>query len=227
MRIHPAFAILAFAVVALGVVSCTEGATNNVPVQQVTTTNPGVLGLTGSSATLTSAGATSGFTASESGYTGALTATSANCAGVATFSPASGTGPSAVFTVTAVANGTCQITVKDASGQAAVFNITVAIAGTTPGALGVSTSSVAFTAAGAVQSFSATEAGYSGALTASNGAPSCAGIATFSPASGTGPTAVFNVTAVAAGTCQIKVSDTNGQSTAVTVTVTTTSGTVT
>jgi len=86
--------------------------------------------------------------------------------------------------------------------------------------------SVAMTKAGQNGTFTVQENGYTGTLTASNGSPSCAGIATFAPASGTGPTATFTITAVAAGICQIKVQDTNSQTVAVSVTVTTTSGSV-
>ena len=83
------------------------------------------------------------------------------------------------------------------------------------------------TKAGQTGTITVTENGYAGALTASNGNPSCAGIATFTPASGTGPSATFTVTAAAAGICQIKVQDTNGQTVAVSVTVTTTTGSIT
>jgi hypothetical protein len=89
-----------------------------------------------------------------------------------------------------------------------------------------STSTVAMTRAGQAGTFTVTENGYTGALTASNGTPTCSGIATFAPASGTGPSATFTVTAVAAGICQIKVQDTNSQTVAVSVTVTTTTGNV-
>jgi len=85
---------------------------------------------------------------------------------------------------------------------------------------------VGMTKAGQNGTFTVSENGYSGTLTASNGSPSCSGIATFAPASGTGPTATFTITAVAAGICQIKVQDTNGQTVAASVTVTTTTGNV-
>ena len=87
-------------------------------------------------------------------------------------------------------------------------------------------SSVAMTKAGQTGTFTVSENGYTGTLTASNGSPSCAGIATFTPASGTGPSATFTITAVAAGICQIKVQDTNSQTVAASVTVTTTTGNV-
>jgi hypothetical protein len=129
MRINPAFAVLAFTVAALGVASCTSGSTNSVPIQQITvvvTPTPAVPILTPSagSVSFTTAGAISGFTVTENGYAGALTATS-NCAGIATFTPSSGTGPTASFSVTSVAAGTCQITVKDASNNATAVTVVV------------------------------------------------------------------------------------------------------
>ncbi len=180
------------------------------------------------SLTLTGAGATGGFTASETGYAGTITAANGTptCAGIATFSPASGTGPVATFVVTAVAAGICQIKVTDANGQAAAVLVTVNTASSSGSALTTSTSSLAFTVAGSAQTFTANESGYSGPLTAANGSPSCAGIATFSPASGTGPGVTFTVTAVAAGTCTIVVSDNHGGSASVGIIVTTTSGTI-
>jgi len=86
-----------------------------------------------------------------------------------------------------------------------------------------------FTNAGAAynQTFTVTEANYTGPLNAANGAPSCSGIATFSPASATSTPATFTVTPVAAGTCKIVVTDSGGRSTSVTVTVTITPVTVT
>jgi hypothetical protein len=93
---------------------------------------------------------------------------------------------------------------------------------TTPGG-----NSVAMTRAGQAGTFTVAENGYSGAFTASNGSPSCSGIATFTPASAAGPSATFTITAVAAGVCQIKVQDANAQTVAVSVTVTTTSGSIT
>ncbi|MDB5093927.1 MAG: hypothetical protein JWO85_2028 [Candidatus Eremiobacteraeota bacterium] len=95
-----------------------------------------------------------------------------------------------------------------------------------PGLLFVNAGSLTFTVAGATLSFNAFETGYAGVITATSTAPnSCSGIATFT-ASAAGSVATINVTSVAAGQCQITVHDTNGQTAAVTVYVTTTSGTV-
>jgi hypothetical protein len=95
-----------------------------------------------------------------------------------------------------------------------------------PGPLALSTPSVSLTAAGATAQFSATESNYTGTLTATDGSPSCAGIATVAPASGNGPSATFTVTAVAHGICTINVSDDHGGSLGEQVTVTTTTGTI-
>jgi hypothetical protein len=65
------------------------------------------------------------FTASEAGYSGALTASSSDCSGIVTFSPASGAGPSAAFAVTSVAAGKCHVTITDAANQKAIVTIDV------------------------------------------------------------------------------------------------------
>jgi hypothetical protein len=90
----------------------------------------------------------------------------------------------------------------------------------------VNASALSFPATATTRSFNASESGYTGLLSATSSAPtSCSGIVTFT-ASAAGPTGTINVTSVAAGQCQIVVHDTNGQTAAVTVYVTTTSGTV-
>jgi len=93
-------------------------------------------------------------------------------------------------------------------------------------AAGPSTQSLqlSFTAAGALQYFLAAEPGYAGKLTESD---TCSGIATFSPASGTGPSVVFTATATAAGTCTAKVQDATAHTAFVLVIVTTTGGNIT
>ena len=81
------------------------------------TATPAPLTLSAATVSLTSPGQNAPFTVSEAGYSGALSATSASCSGIATFSPAAGSGPSATFTVTAVAAGQCTIVVSDSHGQ--------------------------------------------------------------------------------------------------------------
>src|SRR6202035_386371 len=76
-----------------------------------------------------------------------------------------------------------------------------------PAAIGGSTVSVSLTSGGSAAQFTVTRARYAGPLSVANGTPACSGIATFSPPSGSGPSATFTVTAVAAGTCTIVVSD--------------------
>jgi hypothetical protein len=133
LGIRSAFAALAFSAVALTLANCTS--TNSPPIIILTplptavpttppTPAPSALTSNISSVAFTVVGQNANFTVSENGYGGALTATS-TCAGIATFSPASGTGPSALFTVTSVAAGTCTVTVKDASNQAAAVGVTV------------------------------------------------------------------------------------------------------
>jgi hypothetical protein len=133
MRIHSAFAVLAFAAAAVGLASCTEGSTNNVPIQQVPAGggSGGTITPSTGSMSFTTAGASGGFTVTENGYTGTLTAANGtpSCAGIATFSPASGTGPVASFTVTAVAAGNCQIKISDSSGNSTAVSVTVTTTG--------------------------------------------------------------------------------------------------
>jgi hypothetical protein len=174
--------------------------------------NPTALTFSGGGGALT-------FTATENGYSGTITASTTNCGGVATIAPASGVGPSASFTVSAVAVGSCQFSVKDATNQTAAVNVIVNPTSTN-NPLTASTGAVSFTVPGQAASFTATETGYAGTLTQTS---NCAGIATVSPASGTGPSAIFTVTAVAAGICQVTVKDSSNQVTTVGVTVTTTS----
>jgi hypothetical protein len=77
------------------------------------------------SASIIGAGNSATFTAAESGYTGVLSATGTACGGIATFTPASATGPNATFAVVAVGAGSCQIVVKDSTGQSVTETIFV------------------------------------------------------------------------------------------------------
>lgn len=104
-----------------------------------------------------------------------------------------------------------------ATGCAGSVN-TTPVATPTPGAVALSTSSLAFTATGAANaaSVNATQLNYSGAFTASTS--TCGGIATISPASG----ATFSITPVAAGSCTFTIAGGAGQSATLTIGVTTT-----
>ena len=86
---------------------------------------PAPIGGSAVSVSLTAVGNSAQFTVTENSYTGPLTASSSNCAGIATFSPASGSGPSATFTVTAVGAGVCTIVVTDNHGGSVGVNVTV------------------------------------------------------------------------------------------------------
>jgi hypothetical protein len=63
------------------------------------------------------------LTATETGYTGALTET--NTCGMANVSPTSVTGPSGTFTVTAIAQGSCTVTVTDSGGRSGTASISI------------------------------------------------------------------------------------------------------
>ena len=94
----------------------------------------------------------------------------------------------------------------------------------TPPPAGVATESIdlQFTVSGAAQAFEALETGYSGSFSVTG----CTRIASVAPSSGIGPAAVFTITSVAAGSCVFTVSDTKHQTAFVSVTVTTTSGSI-
>jgi hypothetical protein len=101
-------------------------ATSASPTSVVTATpTPAPLAVTPPSLQFTATGYALPFAATEAGYAGALTATSSDCTGVATFSPANGVGPSASFAVTSVAAGKCHMTITDAANQKSVVTVDV------------------------------------------------------------------------------------------------------
>jgi hypothetical protein len=143
------------------------------------------------------------ITVSETGYVGTFNASSSNSA-VATVSFKNG-----VFTVTAVGAGTCTVTFTDSNGNSVVVTVNVAA-----GFITCAPGSVAFPFPTApTQQIAPSETGYTGNFTVSSSAPS---VATVSPSSGVGP---FTVTPVAAGSCNINISDSNGNTLAVPITV--------
>jgi hypothetical protein len=92
--------------------------------------------------------------------------------------------------------------------------------------LTVSPQSIDLSASGATKTFSVNESPYGGAFHAT-AASSCAGIASVDPGSSAAEPSTFTVTAGSnPGTCAITVSDYNGQSSTVNVTVTITQGTI-
>ena len=169
------------------------------------TVNITVIGpLTTDKGSLTFLGTTNNqnFTASDPSYTGALTAMSGDIT-VATVSPASHGGPQATFTVTPVASGNTSITVSDTLGGSATVNVSVSTGGLT-----VNPTSLTLTVGGSTQTFTGSEANYTGRISASS---NDTGKATVSPAFGPGPGPVlFTVTPVSAGNPAIAVTDNHG-----------------
>lgn len=171
---------------------------------------PGQLSVNPTSLSFLVGGGSQTFSASESNYSGLITASTGN-ASVATVTPASGTS-SVTFTVTPAGAGTTNITVKDDHGGSQVVSVTV----TPPGVLSVNPTSLSFLVGGAPQSFTASESAYTGPITATSNDKS---VATVSPASGTSPV-IFTVTPTGAGSTTISVKDNHGGSKSVSITVT-------
>ncbi len=142
------------------------------------------------------------FTASDPSYTGALSAMSGDTT-VATVSPGSHGGPQATFTVTPVAAGNTTITVSDTFGGSATVNVSVSTGGLT-----VNPTSLTLTIGGSTETFTGSEANYTGHISASS---NDTGKATVSPAFGPGPGPVtFTVTPVSAGNPAIAITDNHG-----------------
>jgi hypothetical protein len=68
------------------------------------------------------------ITVTETGYSGNF-GESDSCSGVATVTTSSSHGPTATYTVTGVAAGTCQATFADSNSQQTVVNIAVSTNG--------------------------------------------------------------------------------------------------
>jgi hypothetical protein len=92
----------------------------------------------------------------------------------------------------------------------------------TPNPLAANPVSLSFSATGATaaQTIAVSETSYSGAFDEGD---TCAGIASVTPSSASGPKANFTVTPSAAGSCTVTIKDANGQHSATSVNVTTTS----
>ena len=100
--------------------------------------------------------------------------------------------------------------------------ITLPASGNGSSSISASPNQLSFTTTGSQQSFTVTDPGNNGTLTASSS--TCSGIATFSPTTATGTTLTVNVTSVAAGSCAISVADGGSHQVSVAVGVTTTGG---
>jgi hypothetical protein len=154
-------------------------------------------------------GNTAIVTASELNYTGPITAVSTNKS-VATVT-ASGSGPNAAFTVTAVAPGSATLTFADNHGGVQNVGVTV----TAPaGTLGVSPATVSLVT-GKTATVTASESNYTGAITATSSPTSIATVT----ATGNGPSATYTVNAVAPGAATLTFKDNHGGSKTVSVTV--------
>ncbi len=168
--------------------------------------SPGNLTASPLVATISGVGNTAVIAASEPSYNGAITGTSGNT-GIATVT-GSGNGPGPVnFTLHGVAAGSTTFTVADNHGGSLVIPVNVF------GTLTVTPQTLQFTT-GSTQTVSATEASYSGVISAASGNT---GIATVSPASGSSQPVVFTVTPVAAGQTTLTVTDDHGGSVVVSI----------
>lgn len=155
------------------------------------------------------------FQIAEPNYTGPYTvgACTSGSTTVATLTATTALGPSATVSVHAVASGSCTVSISDGYGQTASENIAVS-----QPALVVAPTTVTITG-NAPGSFTVSEAGYAGTFTIGTCTSSSQPIATAQPSSVNGPSGTVTLTPVRAGTCTIAVSDGNGQTTNVGLTV--------
>ncbi len=100
-------------------------ATPTAPPAGVLSVNPSALGING-----LGAASSQNIEVQEIGYTGGFNETD-SCAGIATVTPATGSGPSATFTATPSAAGTCTATFTDSNNQHVAVAITVTTTGFT------------------------------------------------------------------------------------------------
>ncbi|HUA09973.1 MAG TPA: hypothetical protein VMA98_11975 [Candidatus Acidoferrales bacterium] len=111
-------------------VSCAHVEYFSLPPPSLPPSSPGTL--TASPAALAISGTGAGYAQTtqvqETGYTGTL-GESNTCSGVATISPSSASGPSATFTVTGSAPGSCTATISGGNSQQVTVTITVTTIG--------------------------------------------------------------------------------------------------
>jgi hypothetical protein len=115
-------------IAACAVAGCSGGGGSSVAVQPI---RPELLSVNPNTLTFITTGqaAAQSSTATEGGYTGTFSASSTNCANIATISPASGS--TGTFSVTPVGNGLCTFTVSDANNNTATISVSVTISGGT------------------------------------------------------------------------------------------------
>ena len=154
------------------------------------------------------------FSVSEIGYTGALSVSSST-PGVVSIVPATGAGPTQLFTVIPQGVGTTTLSVSDTLGQTgtpisvSVKSSAILLGGTLP---------LDIKGIGTPATFTAQENNYTGPLSASS---SPAGIVNVTPSFQNGPGPVtFTVTSNAPGDATVTISDTNSQTASLNVVVT-------
>jgi len=179
------------------------------------------LHLTAANLTFVAAGAAHAqtFDATETGYAGAFVE-SDTCAGLATVTPSSASGPSATFAVTPSANGSCTVTIHDANAQSTAVGVAIAIPPPPANPPVAAPNALSFVAVGGgnAQTATVTEAGYNGTLTQNN---TCAGIATVNASGANGPSVTYTITPTASGACSVTVTDALNASDTVNVVVST------
>lgn len=112
---------VAVAVGAIAAAGCAGGVTTT-PIVNPTPT-PGAVVLSSTSLAFTSTGAANArsVNATQANYSGAFTASTTTCGGIATISPASGT----TFSITPVAAGSCSFTIAGGGAQSATLTVGV------------------------------------------------------------------------------------------------------
>ena len=193
----------------------------NTPAKTATisvTVSSGTIGLTPNQLSLSTGNGTTlnhaTFTATETNYTGPITAQVAS--GSATVTPASGNGPGPVtFTVTATAPGPAFISINDTNpAHNSFLNVTVT------GPLAANP----VTISGISGTLTATEPYYTGAIGVAL-ASSCSNVVSLATASpqtatgGAGSSASFSLAVKAPGSCSATVTDDHGQTAVASITV--------
>ena len=85
---------------------------------------PQALAVTPGSVSLNFVGATGTFVATEQLYSGVFSVDGSNCSNIASLTPSAPPGPSATFTLTELAPGTCTLSLSDAYGQKQSVTVT-------------------------------------------------------------------------------------------------------
>jgi hypothetical protein len=201
-----------------------------VPATPAPSASPSPLGVTAAPVAVSG-----GAVALTVGATDTLSIAAADAPATATTTCATGSiaglsgSPGATFVLTGTAVGTCAVTLTNAAGKTASINVGVAAGpspspssspSTIPNALTISPATLSLLGVGSSFATSASvvlESSYTGTLNIASTA--CAGVATISPATGSGPALALTVTGLAAGTCTATATDTHGQTASLQITV--------